>query len=363
MLLHRLDITGVRNLKDIHLTNLAQVNIFSGFNGSGKTSVLESIHMLSLARSFRSHKLNPVINHEAQSCVVFGELNTDDAVTLPIGVQRSKKDVGQIKVSGKALRSVSALAEHLPLQVINSDTFRLLEGSPSVRRQYLDWGVFHVEHRFHETWKATQRCLKQRNSLLRHGKMERSELAIWNAELAKHGEQLSHYRSQYFQQLLPKIKQVLAELTDVASLQISYYRGWDKDKPLAAVLDENSQREIEQGRTLNSPHKADIRIRYHGSGASETLSRGQQKLVTCALRVAQGQLLAEKTQRKCIYLIDDLPAELDSQHRKALCSLLEAMGCQVFVTCVDHQDLLGCWSDEIKVNVFHVEHGTIKQAA
>ena len=361
MLIHRLDITDVRNLKQVHLTELAPINIFYGTNGSGKSSILESVHLLSLAKSFRSHKLNPIINHQADRCVVFGEVVSGGSV-VPIGVQRSKREGGLIKVSGKTLRSVSELAEHIPLQTINSDTFRLLEGSPSVRRQFLDWGVFHVEHRFHDVWKDTQRSLKQRNTLLRHGKIDAQQIAVWNSELIKNGEQLHSLRQQYFEQLIPVFERTLKSLLQLDDLTVSYFRGWDKEKPLETVLEENSVKEQEQGRTLSGPHRADIRIRYKGLNAAETLSRGQQKLVVCALRVAQGYLLSEVVGRKCVFLVDDLPSELDQEHRKALCRLLEEMGCQVFLTCVDHQDLQQCWSGEIKTKLFHVEHGQVSTA-
>jgi DNA replication and repair protein RecF len=362
MLIQRLDITDVRNLRQVNLPELASINVFYGVNGSGKSSVLESVHLLSLAKSFRSHKLNPVINHEAERCVVFGEVLTDQQGSLPIGVQRSKKESGLIKVAGKAVRSLAELAEYVPLQVINSDTFRLLEGSPSVRRQFLDWGVFHVEHQFHEVWKATQRCLKQRNSLLRRDKIDEQQLAVWNIELAKNGQQLDTFRQSYFEQLVPIFQRLLDQLVELEGLQISYYRGWDKEKTLGQVLTDNLSKEREQHRTLTGPHRADLRIRYKGLNAAEMLSRGQQKLVVCALRVAQGYLLSEKAGRRCVYLIDDLPAELDIQHRKSLCQLLEELNCQVFVTCVDHKDLAECWSKERDVNLFHVEHGRIQQA-
>ena len=136
--------------------------------------------------------------------------------------------------------------------------------------------------------------------------------------------------------------------------------GVGMDSALEDTLAANLSREIEGGHTLTGPHRADLRLRYEGSLAADILSRGQQKLVVCALRVAQGQLLARLSNRKCVFLIDDLPSELDGGHREALCGLLEDLQSQVFVTCVDHNDLMGCWSDTAEIKLFHVEHGTVK---
>ena len=364
MLIRRLDITGVRNIRQARLDGLRQINVLYGSNGAGKTSVLESIYILSSARSFRNHKLVPLINRESDSCVVYGEVNIPDAGFQPIGVERfrSKTRSSNIRVSGKTVHSAAALADCLPLQVISADTFKLLEGAPAIRRQFMDWGVFHVEHHFHKAWKTAQRCLKQRNTLLRHDRIDDQQLRLWTTELVRSSEQLDSYRQQYIERLIPVFEGTLSKLIDLKGLQISYYRGWDRERSLADVLRENLSREQEQKHTLTGPHRADIRLRYQSALATDVLSRGQQKLVVCALRVAQGYLLSELTGKRCGFLVDDLPAELDVNHRKALCCLLEELRCQVFVTCVNQLDMNNCWSDDSNLKMFHVEHGNILAA-
>jgi DNA replication and repair protein RecF len=362
VIIKRLDITGVRNLRSASLHDLSAINLLYGSNGAGKTSVLESIHLLSSARTFRGHKLKPLINVDMDNCVCFGEIDIPGIGYQPVGVQRfrTKATPSVIKVSGKTVRSASTLAENLPLQTINSDTFQLLDGSPAVRRQFLDWGVFHVEHRFHSVWMGLQRCLKQRNSLLRHGRIDDSQLPIWTQEFVSLAEQLDQFRLAYFDALLPLFEETLGKLIDIKGLEVSYQRGWDADKSLEEVLLASKLREFEQGYTLSGPHRSDIRFRYQGCNAADVLSRGQQKLVVCALRIAQGYLLSQLTGRGCVYLLDDLPAELDKKHRMALCGLLEKLECQVFITCVDQHDMDDCWSNNASIKMFHVEHGNIK---
>lgn len=361
VLIRRLEIAGVRNLTSVSLPLLSTINILYGDNGAGKTSVLEAIHLLSSAKSFRGHKLKPLINSDMDSCICFGEIDLPGQGFQPVGVERFKASSvpAVIKVAGQTVRSASALAENLPLQVICSDTFKLLEGSPAVRRQFMDWGVFHVEHQFHSIWKNAQRCLKQRNSLLRHGRLDDSELAVWTQELAGFGEQLDVFRKSYFDRLVPIFEETLSRLLDIDGLSLKYYRGWDSDRSLCDVLAANLNRDKEVTHTQAGPHRADLKFRYRSANAADILSRGQQKLVVCALRVAQGYLLSQEKGRSCVYLIDDLPSELDRGHRKALCMLLEELGCQVFVTCVDHRDLAECWSVDMPVSMFHVEHGNI----
>ena len=321
--------------------------------------------MLSSARSFRSHKLNPLINNAEDKCVVFGQIRFGSDGYQPVGVERIKARgsgrSGTIKVAGQTVSSAAVLAENLPIQVISSDTFKLLEGAPIVRRQFIDWGVFHVEQGFHSVWKKVQRGLKQRNSLLRHGRIDDQQLHAWTLDIVRYSEDLDRLRHKYFENFLPVFETLLKRLVDLPELSISYYRGWDKDRDLADIYKESASREIEKGYTMVGPHRADLKIRYKSMVAAEVLSRGQQKLVVCAMRVAQGLLLSQMTGKKCVFLVDDLPSELDHQHREALCGLLEEIECQVFLTCVDWTDVVSYWSPENRVKMFHVEQGKISR--
>lgn len=361
MSLSRLSVTGVRNLQPVTLTPSPRINILHGDNGSGKTSLLEAIHLLGMARSFRSSRLNPVITHEQASCTVFGQVELGDDQSSALGVSRDRSGELRIRINGQSVRSAAELAEALPLQLINPDSFRLLEGAPKLRRQFLDWGVFHVEPRFLKAWQRLQQALRQRNSWLRHGTLDTASQAAWSRELSAASDEIDGYRRAYIQTLKPVFEQTLASILALDGFQLSYYRGWDKDRSLADVLEGSIDRDRAMGHTQAGPQRADLRLRVANHNAAETLSRGQQKLVVCALRIAQGHLVSEAKRGQCIYLVDDLPSELDDQHRLALCRLLEQLNCQVFITCVDSTVLQEGWRDDTPVSMFHVEHGAIAQ--
>ncbi len=361
MSLSRVTVTAVRNLHAVTLSPSPRINILYGDNGSGKTSVLEAIHLLGLARSFRSVRLQPVIAHEQPSCTVFGQVELAAGGHSNLGVFRDRQGEFQIRIDGQNVRSAAELAESLPLQLINPDSFRLLEGAPKVRRQFLDWGVFHVEPRFLSAWQRLQKALRQRNSWLRHGTLDKASHAAWDRELCHAGDEIDAYRRDYIQALKPVFERILSELLELDGLTLSYYRGWDKERPLSEVLASTWQRDQQIGHTQAGPQRADLRLRLEGHNAAEILSRGQQKLVVCALRIAQGHLVNLAKRGQCIYLVDDLPSELDEQHRRALCRLLEDLNCQVFITCVDHELLKDGWRTDTPVAVFHVEHGRITQ--
>jgi DNA replication and repair protein RecF len=365
--LSRLQINHVRNLQQVSLDDLQQVNVFFGSNGSGKTSVLESIHLLGMARSFRGKSIKSVITHREKNCTVFGMVDLPSfsgaaSVGLPLGVRRDMAGEVQIKVSGKPVRTVAQLVEHFPLQVITADSFDLLTGSPGARRQYLDWGVFHVEHRFFTEWQRFQRCIKQRNKLLRRGKIADQELVVWTRDLKISGKAINEYRRDYFELLKPRFMMIMARLApSLTGLELRFRQGWDKQLTYEQALENSTAADLEQGYTHVGPQRADMRVMYGGHLAADTLSRGQQKLVVCGLKLAQGQLMSELGKGVCTYLIDDLPSELDQEHSQLVCALLASMDAQVFITCVHQRDIESVWPKTEELAMFHVEHGTVQR--
>jgi len=367
--LTRLHIDRVRNLRQVRLSDLARVNVFFGANGSGKTSVLEAVHLLGMARSFRGNSVKSLITHGEPHCVVYGMASGASGAAggagVTLGVQRGVSGEALLKVAGSPAKSIARLVEHLPLQVINADSFELLTGAPIARRQYLDWGVFHVEHRFLEQWQRFQRCIKQRNKLLRHGKIREQELAVWTRDLAISGAAVSEYRESYFRQLLPRFRELATQLAPSigGGLELRYQRGWDRQASYDAALQASLSADMEQGYTHVGPQRADIRVMAEGRLAAETLSRGQQKLVVCAMKLAQGQLMSEQGKGTCTYLVDDLPSELDRDHGRKVCDLLASMGAQVFITCVHQAEIMTIWPQQRSpMAMFHVEQGVISPA-
>lgn len=224
MSLRRIMVTAVRNLHPVTLSPSPRINILYGANGSGKTSVLEAVHLLGLARSFRSTRLNPVIQYEQAACTVFGEVQLTEGGTSNLGVSRERQGDFTIRIDGQNARSAAQLAELLPLQLINPDSFRLLEGAPKIRRQFLDWGVFHVEPRFLPAWQRLQKALRQRNSWLRHGTLDPASQAAWDRELCLASAEIDEYRRNYIKALKPVFERTLSELVELGGLTLSYYR-------------------------------------------------------------------------------------------------------------------------------------------
>lgn len=366
MFIQRLQVTHVRNLSRVSLPQLKPINVFFGVNGSGKTSLLEAIHLLVLGKSFRHALVRPVLQESAAECTVFAELSAGDpgrtSTRITLGATRHRdgsKPV--IKLNGNPAAALAELVELVPLQVLSADSFEMLTGGPGFRREFLDRGLFHVEPKFYPAWRLAQRALKQRNGLIRHGKIAPDQLALWSREYARYGEEIDAMRRSYIDELLPRCRAMIERLspTALADVEVGYQRGWPKELTLEAALIDGAERDLQQGYTRPGPHRADLRIAVSAGSAAETLSRGQQKILVAAFQLAQAELLRARTGKQSIFLIDDLASELDRVHRQRLCSVLESLGLQVFATSVDREDLMGCWSDASTLQMFHVERGQI----
>lgn len=362
-MIKRLTIKNIRNITSAEISELSRVNVFFGSNGSGKTSVLEAVHLLSLARTFKGSKIKPVINYNAADCLVFGLLSHNSNEPRPVGVIRDRAGLFDAKVSGKVVSRVSELARELPLLVISADSFSILGGPPASRRQFLDWGLFHVEQSFFSEWGRMQRALKQRNVLLRHGNIDPIELQAWSAEFADASERVTAYRASFVELLSSAFSLALKRLSSsVPEVTLEYSKGWaDKEDSTAFLdmLDGELRVDMDRGFTRMGPHRADLRVRVSGYNAADVLSRGQQKLVVLALLLAQGAILKEEKGIESIYLLDDLPSELDGSHLGRVCSYIDDLGAQVFITAVEKESILSVWDGLCEQKVFHVEHGTI----
>ncbi|MBF9001052.1 DNA replication/repair protein RecF [Vibrio nitrifigilis] len=358
MPLTRLVIQQFRNIQACDIDLSSGFNFLIGPNGSGKTSVLEAIYLLGHGRSFKSSITGRVIKNECQELFVHGRFLNPDQFELPIGINKQRDGSTEVKIGGQSGQKLAQLAQVLPLQLIHPEGFDLLTDGPKQRRAFIDWGVFHSEPAFFEAWGRFKRLNKQRNALLKTATIYR-ELSYWDQELARLAEQIDGWRRVYVEQISEVAQTLCGEFLPEFEIGLKYYRGWEKDTPYQDILANNFERDQHLGYTFSGPNKADLKIKVNGTPVEDVLSRGQLKLMVCALRVAQGQHLTDLTGKQCIYLIDDFASELDSQRRKRLADCLKSTGAQVFVSSITKSQV----ADMIESNskMFHVEHGTIGQ--
>ena len=355
MYLTQLDIRQVRNLHEVKIKPGQRCNYIYGANASGKTSVLEAIYLLSIARSFRTTHIKHVISHEQASLQVFARIKSKNESTA-LGLERSVKKT-KIRINGADVKQVSELSALLPVQIINPDVHKLLEQGPKYRRQFIDWGVFHVEHDFLKAWQHYYRVLKQRNAALRR-KQDKKAIILWDKQLIENAKAITLSRENYLSGFLPIFNRYVEKLMGLR-VEINYQRGWNTELSFTDTLEKSFEKDIFKGFTSLGPHRADLEISHKGILVQNCFSRGQQKLLVCAMRLAQISHLKQETEQQSILLVDDLAAELDIVHRQSLIELLIDTEAQLFVTATEQNSFI--LPPEIESKMFHVEHGILKE--
>lgn len=356
MSLTKLVIHQFRNIESADLHFNPRINLITGINGSGKTSLLEAICFLGLGRSFRTHLTSRVVNHDHKEFTLYGEINQQQ-LSIPIGLQKSKKGDSLLKINGSICKKLANLTQYLPLQLITPESYTLLTGSPKNRRAFLDWGVFYHDPLFYHNWARIKRLLKQRNAALKQCNTY-NELQVWDNELCLLSDEISAQRQSYFDQLLPLIEKTLADFLPDFKIGCQLFYGWDKNnKTLKNYLIDNFDRDKQLGYTTAGPQKADIRFKINGLPVSDVLSRGQLKLFVYALRLAQGVFLNAVNHKQCIFLIDDFSSELDPNKQQKLAKYILNSEAQLFITVIEKNSVETLFGTER--SVFHVEHGKI----
>ncbi|OOG23489.1 DNA replication/repair protein RecF [Thioalkalivibrio denitrificans] len=353
MTLTRLQVDGVRILRDMRLDPVDGINVIAGLNGAGKTSLLEAIHLLATGHSFRTRQLDPVLSRGADALLVSGTVGEGG---YPVGIRKSAGGT-EVRIRGRRAAGMAELARELPVLAIHPESHVLVAGPPGQRRAFMDWGAFHREADFHGIWVRYRKLLQQRNAALRSGADPRL-LRAWDDELASAGERLHERRAAYVAALDNALTSLLAGWPEMAALAWEYRRGWAQGTTLRETLERQMARDVAGGFTHAGPHRAELVWRLDGGPAAEVASRGQQKSLVILLKLAQARVLQLETGRAPIVLVDDLASELDAARRERVLQLLRELGAQVFVTVIDAGSLdVSGWA---QARMFHVEHGQVR---
>lgn len=352
MPLARIRIKALRCLTELELELGPERNFIYGPNGAGKTSILEGIFLLGRGRSFRTRQIRRLVRRGEEGFSVYGEvLLSGRRRRLGVAYVDGRLDK---RIDGEPAGGTAALAGLLPVHVIDPGVHDLIQGGPSERRRFLDWGVFHVEPTYLEAWKRYRRHLSQRNAGLKSA-IPPAELDAWTQGLIEAGEVVHEARKVYVGSLEALVAEHGRTLLG-RTLTVEYLQGWRGDLTLHEAVTASESRDRFIGTTEVGPHRADLAVRLDGVRVSEEASRGQQKLAAAALILAQAELQARTRSDGDLLLVDDPAAELDEHSLGRLLMALQQVPAQLVVTALSPRHLPAAPG----FPVFHVEHGGLR---
>lgn len=316
MYLSSLSLQNFRSYQQQTFNFSPQTNLILGPNGSGKTNLLEAIHLLSTGVSFRSLSFSKLISWGQKFTLISAQTNRYQLEVQLIQKPNSSLVSRKFLVESivKPRRSFLGL---LKTVVFSPYDIHLVTGSPSRRRHFLDSIFVSLDWRYPQALSQYTKALKHRNRLLdqiAQGKGSADQLFYWNNSLVKNDQIIHHFRRLF----VDSVNQFFASHPhpQIQKLRLDY-----QPSPLtAAVLQKNYPQDLSQGYTHAGCHRDDFIFQSQifpqpNSNLAFWASRGQQRLAVLALRLAQINFIQSFQKQNPILLLDDIFSELDSAHQ------------------------------------------------
>lgn len=358
----RLALHNVRRFDRVELAPQPGINLITGDNGAGKTSVLEALHVMAYGRSFRGRVRDGLVRQGLDALEVFVEwdeqrLGAEVPTRRRAGLRHSGQD-WKGRLDGEDVTQLGNLCAALAVVSFEPGSHALVSGGGEPRRRFLDWGLFHVEPDFLSLWRRYSRALKQRNALLKQGGHP-GALDAWDRELAEAGEPLTSRRQHYLDRLQDRAVSLAHDLAPNLGIQsLTLSPGWRKQElSLADALLLARDRDRLAGYTSVGPHRADWGVGFSAIPGREALSRGQAKLTALTCLLAQAEDYAEQRGEWPVIALDDIASELDRTHQARVLDRLRSGPAQIFITATETPAALETRTD---ITRFHVEHGQVQ---
>ncbi|MBS0194493.1 MAG: DNA replication/repair protein RecF [Proteobacteria bacterium] len=359
MRIERLNLARFRSFTAVEWRPEPGINLITGDNGAGKTSLLEAAHLLAHGRSFRGSVRDGLIQNGQADLEVFAQWGERHGRSRAVGLRHAGRE-WQARLDGQPSTSLAELCTALAMMTFEPGSHELIAGRSEPRRRFVDWALFHVEPEFLPLWRRYARALRQRNALLKSGEAG-ALLEAWDQELAQAGEPIARMRALYLQHLAPLLARAMATFVpELGEPKLVHLQGWKRqEQSLLEALERNRARDLAFGHSSVGPHRADWRIDFAGLPSWNALSRGQEKLVALACFFAQGQAYADARGEWPVVALDDLASELDRDHQRRVLLDLAALGAQVLITGTELPTALV--DGRVPATRFHVEQGEVRR--
>lgn len=334
MKLTKLNLKNFRNQSDQKLVLDDELTLITGDNGSGKSTILEAIHLLSTGRTKMSRYDKDQIEYGKEFCSVEADIKTkDQGFNMEIQIIKNPKfenvSIKKAKIN-KVAKSMSYFTGIFNSVLFSPQDIQLITGSPSERRKYMDELISQVDQEYKNALSEYKRGVRQRNKLLEKINKNiggRNQIGFYTNLILKNGRIIQEKREKMFKKINPVILENGKVLSgNDSKVEIKYLKNEiNEDR-----LKEYERNEIGAMRTLIGPHRDDFEILFDGHDVSNFGSRGEQRSCILALKIAEIDFIENTKGDIPVLLLDDIFSELDQNHQKAVLETID--GKQTVIT-------------------------------
>jgi DNA replication and repair protein RecF len=355
--IERLELGGFRNLERLALVPGPRFNVFHGDNGAGKSNLLEAIHYLGALRSFRGAKSEDLVaigRDEAQlDARVLGDLSPR---RFRIAISRTAPR--KVAIDGKRPRTLALYCAELPIVIFHPGDLELAAGAADKRRAYLDRVLEQMDPTYAAVHAEYDKALRSRNRLLRDETVDRRAIAVYDELLATRGAIVGSARASILEDLGPRIEAAFAAIVgEHLELRVRYRaRVPPNVAAMRSALTLAYAKDVARGFTADGPHADEIVIELSQVVARHHASQGQHRSMALAMKLAELDILTERTGRVPLLLLDDVSSELDRERNRRLFERIARVGGQVFLT-TTQPELIRLESDRTD---FRIANGSLR---
>lgn len=368
MFLKKMVLSHYRNYEQFELETGSNVNIFVGPNAQGKTNLLESIYVLALTKSHRTHQDKELIQWNCDQALLHGEIDKKyGSCTLDFSISQHGK---KAKINGLEQKKLSSYVGAMNVVLFAPEDLEIVKGGPGVRRRFMDMEIGQIYPSYLFDLSQYQKILLQRNNYLKQLNEPASGadpmLEVWNEQLVRFGIKIMKKRQSFIKKLQRWAENIHASLTNRGEqLVIRYAPSFACDEiedesvlfeQYMIKLTQIKEQEIRRGMSLVGPHRDDLLFYINDKEVQTFGSQGQQRTTALSLKLAEIELMFEEVGEYPILLLDDVLSELDQSRQIQLIETFRDK-VQTFITTtgIEHIHL-----DRLHhASTFHIANGNI----
>ena len=357
MKIESIKLENFRNYGKLELSLSGGTNLFYGDNAQGKTNILESVYLCGTTKSHRGSKDREIIKFGQEESHIRMNLSKNE-ILYRIDMHLKKNKAKGIAINGIPIRKASELLGLGNFVFFSPEDLNIIKNGPSERRRFLDMELCQLNKVYLYNLMNYNKILMQRNKLLKdiyfHPEYE-DTLERWDTQMVQYGSQVIRAREEFVSQLNDIIYDIHRKLSGGREDLLVTYEKNVSIEDFSDTIQRNREKDIKLKMSHTGPHRDDLSFMVQDVDIRRFGSQGQQRTTALSLKLAEIELVKEKSRDLPVLLLDDVLSELDGNRQHYLLDSID--GVQTLITCTGIDDFV---ENNFQIDrLFYVEDGSV----